>query len=83
MKNPDEPASSRVSAASIILDRGWGKPLQTLTTPDGNSPITLHLLAAQLVSQQDRATDMVTPTIAHEPEPNGRAFDLNAPPPNE
>ena len=57
MKNPDEPASSRVSAASIILDR--------------------------LVSQQDRATDMVSPTIAHEPEPNARAFDLNAPPPNE
>jgi hypothetical protein len=26
---------------------------------------------------------MVTPTIAHEPEPNGKAFDLNAPPPNE
>ena len=83
MRNVDEPATARVSAANTILDRGWGKPLQTLTTPDGNSPITLHLLAAQLVSQQDRATDMVTPTIAHEPEPNGRAFDLNAPPPNE
>jgi hypothetical protein len=83
MQNKEEPPSARVSAANSILDRGWGKPLQSISTPDGNSPITLHLLAAQLVSQQDRATDMVSPTIAHEPEPNGRAFDLNAPPPNE
>jgi hypothetical protein len=86
MQNPNEPAGARVSAASIILDRGWGKPLQTLATPDGNSPISLHLLATQFVGKQllaERA-DQPPPTIQHEGETNGQAaFDLNAPPPNE
>jgi hypothetical protein len=87
MQNVNEPASSRVSAASILLDRGWGKPLQTLATPDGNSPISLHLLATQFVGKQllaERAEQPLPPTIQHEGETtNGNAFDLNAPPPNE
>lgn len=87
MQNPNEAGSVRVSAASIILDRGWGKPLQTLATPDGNSPISLHLLATQFVGKQllaERAEQPLPPTIQHEGDTNGQAaFDLNAPPPNE
>jgi hypothetical protein len=87
MQNEKEPAGARVSAASIILDRGWGKPLQTLATPDGNSPISLHLLATQFVGKQllaERAEQPLPPTIQHEGDTNGQAaFDLNAPPPSE
>src|SRR4249920_3085717 len=87
MQNDKEPAGARVSAAGLILDRAWGKPLQTLATPDGNSPISLHLLATQFVGKQllaERAEQPLPPTIQHEGETNGQAaFDLNAPPPSE
>jgi hypothetical protein len=38
MANPEEPASARVSAANAILDRGYGKPQQTVdnTSSDGS-----------------------------------------------
>lgn len=29
MRQPDAPPSARVQAASVLLDRGWGKPHQT------------------------------------------------------
>jgi hypothetical protein len=87
MQNDKEPAGARVSAAGLILDRAWGKPLQTLATPDGNSPISLHLLATQFVGKQllaERAEQPLPPTIQHEGETtNGNAFDINAPPPSE
>lgn len=35
MTNDQEPAAARVSAANAILDRGYGKPPQALTGPDG------------------------------------------------
>ena len=30
MKEPDAPPAARVSAAIALLDRGWGKPQQTV-----------------------------------------------------
>lgn len=30
MEQPDAPAAARVSAATALLDRGWGKPTQTV-----------------------------------------------------
>ena len=30
MNQPDAPAAARVSAAQALLDRGWGKPTQTI-----------------------------------------------------
>jgi len=33
------PAAARVSAAGILLDRGWGKPPQTHTGEDGKGKI--------------------------------------------
>jgi hypothetical protein len=30
MNEPDAPPSARVSAAQALLDRGWGKPAQTM-----------------------------------------------------
>jgi hypothetical protein len=36
------PAAARVSAASILLDRGWGKPAQPHTGDDKDIRITIR-----------------------------------------
>jgi hypothetical protein len=35
MENANAPAAARISAASAILDRGWGKPAQTISGETG------------------------------------------------
>jgi hypothetical protein len=42
---------NQLPAAIAILDRGWGKPTQRIES-EGDSPIHLHLVAAQLVAAQ-------------------------------
>lgn len=49
MTNPGEAASARVSAATALLDRGYGKPVQAMdhTSSDGSmapSHITLNFV---------------------------------------
>lgn len=39
------PAAARVSAASAVLDRGYGRPAQTLADEEGNSMSWFDLLA--------------------------------------
>ena len=34
MNEPDAPPAARVSAATALLDRGWGKPLQQIEHGD-------------------------------------------------
>ena len=41
MINPKAPAAARISAACALLDRGYGKPLQTVDA--NNKSITLCL----------------------------------------
>lgn len=36
MKDPNEPAAARVSAANSILDRAYGKPTQAIAGDDDN-----------------------------------------------
>lgn len=50
-KNDQEPASARVSAANALLDRGYGRPAQSvaLSNPDGSltpQPSTIIIEAA-------------------------------------
>src|SRR6476659_5228235 len=40
----------RVQAATALLDRAWGKPIQPVSGGDGNSPAVQHLIAAQIIS---------------------------------
>ena len=35
MAEPKAPAAARVSAAGLLLDRGWGKAAQPITGEDG------------------------------------------------
>ena len=41
----------RVSAATVILDRAFGRPKQTIDTT-GDGTLTLHLLAAQTIGRE-------------------------------
>lgn len=71
-----------VPAAVALLDRGWGKPLQTVAAADADSPIILHLLAARvagvaLLEQQPAKPDETAQDTARD------VVDLNAPPPKE
>jgi len=44
-QDADSPTSSRVSAASVLLDRGWGKPLQSVAMAVGGAGELAKLLA--------------------------------------
>ena len=60
MRNPKE----RVIAAKEILDRGWGKPKQVISTDGEQFNIThLHMLAAQIVSEEIIARQAQPQTI--------------------
>jgi hypothetical protein len=87
-------ADPKVRLATVIalLDRGFGRPMQTISTPDGDSPIALHLLAAKLVSAEimermaEREQQQPATIDGHAERGNGEAkpFDfLNAPLPTE
>jgi len=41
MENEDARPAARVSAATAILDRGWGKPAQAMTGAGGEGPISI------------------------------------------
>ncbi len=36
MHEPKSPAAARVTAAQVLLDRGWGKAAQVMEDGDGN-----------------------------------------------
>ena len=40
MNDEEKPATVRVTAANSLLDRGWGKPAQTISGDEEN-PLTL------------------------------------------
>jgi hypothetical protein len=49
----DEDARIRVTAAGMLLDRGWGKPAQTVTDATTGDKITfLHLTAMRAFSDE-------------------------------
>jgi hypothetical protein len=39
MMQEKAPEAARVAASKELLDRGWGKPAQSHTGPDGEGPI--------------------------------------------
>ena len=82
----DDPDSRiRLGALTALLDRGYGRPAQVIAGPDGNSPVAMHLLAAQAISQQlIEAMEQRTTINGHAEPSNGKAvLDLSAPPPTE
>ena len=49
-----------VPAATVLLNRGWGQPLQKIEA-DAPSALAMHLLAAQIVSQHLADTRQAPP----------------------
>jgi Family of unknown function (DUF5681) len=63
----------RVMAANAILDRGWGKPAQTITTTVNEKRSALDLTTDELVtyiSERRAAREWVTKKDASDTEPD-------------
>ena len=56
MKEPEAPAAARVTAAQVLLDRGWGKPTQ-LIGGDADNPIVYEEIRRVLVGSDLRDQD--------------------------
>jgi hypothetical protein len=41
--------AARVSAASVLLDRGWGKPTQPISGDDDGAPLRLEMIRRVIV----------------------------------
>ncbi|MBR0986935.1 hypothetical protein [Bradyrhizobium liaoningense] len=54
--NKDALAHARVAAATAILDRGWGRPLQTITSEDGKPLEFVHRIERVIVHPGDNVT---------------------------
>ena len=53
MRSKDSTAAARVSAANAILDRGWGKPPQSLQNGDGGALELIHRIERVIVSPEN------------------------------
>ena len=53
MRSEDATAAARVTAANAILDRGWGKPPQSLQSADGGALELIHRIERIIVSPED------------------------------
>jgi hypothetical protein len=49
-KQKSAPAAARVHASAVLLDRGWGKPHQTVSGEDGKA---IEILVRTIVSGKD------------------------------
>jgi hypothetical protein len=53
MRSKDATAAARVSAANAILDRGWGKAVQSLQNGDGGALELIHRIERVIVSPEN------------------------------
>jgi hypothetical protein len=57
MRNPRAPATARIAAASALLDRGYGRPLQTV---DANNTNVNYVVSDQPMTEEEWAARCVT-----------------------
>jgi hypothetical protein len=53
MRSKDATAAARVTAANAILDRGWGKPPQSLQNNDGGALELIHRIERVIVNPEN------------------------------
>lgn len=53
MNQGEAPHAARVSAAQALLDRGWGKPAQTISGDDESPVNVLHRIERVIVNAPD------------------------------
>jgi hypothetical protein len=73
----------RVAAATVLLDRGWGKPRQQIEVSADDGVIALHLTAARALLSAFDAEGSRPPTIEAQPESEPAFNLLDAPKPVE
>ncbi len=56
MQQTDAPAAARVSAATALLDRGWGKPTQPVSGDDDAPPLRFTKIELVGVRPSDQDT---------------------------
>jgi hypothetical protein len=66
MRQREYPPAARVQAASILLDRGWGKAPQAHTGQDGGD---IHVVIRQIIDVTGEAGPVL---IEHEPDRRSR-----------
>lgn len=57
MNQDEAPPAARVSAASAILDRGWGKPTQPIAGDDESPPIQIESIVRKIVDPKSDDPD--------------------------
>ena len=57
MCDPKAPAAARISAACALLDRGYGKPLQTV---DANNTNVNYVVSDQPMTEEEWVAERVT-----------------------
>lgn len=62
MQQPDAPAAARVTAAQALLDRGWGKPTQTIEANVKRS--VSDLTDAELIAIAEDGSEGITATAS-------------------
>ena len=54
MNHPDSPHAARVSAATALLDRGWGKPAQAIIGGEEDDPaVKVQAIVRKIVDPKD------------------------------
>lgn len=62
MRQEEAPHSARVSAATALLDRGWGKPSQPISGDEDNPLNLIHRIERVIVDgSKDRNPESVPP----------------------
>ena len=60
MQQPKAPHAARVTAASVLLDRGWGKAPQQLVSEDG---LDIRITIRQIIERAGEVIDVEPETI--------------------
>lgn len=55
-QQPDAPAAARVTAAGLLLDRGWGKPDQAHVGADGGD---IQIIIRQIVDSPNAVNGLL------------------------
>ncbi len=71
MRDEDAPSSAQGAAANALLDRGWGKPDQSVNIDSGNSLLSI----LDELEQRSDLKRIEGETIDAEPQPNGELGD--------
>ena len=63
MEDPKTPSAARVGAATAILDRGWGRPTQSI---EGRVGLTFERMILMAIEREERTLLPALPSVEGE-----------------